>query len=64
MMDILYQLFYTVFSMSCMALVLLPVVLLFRFVFRGHSGKITMALWGILFAGGLSVGNEQPGLPV
>ena len=48
-MDILYQLFYTVFSMSCMALVLLPVVLLFRFVFRGHSGKITMALWGILF---------------
>ena len=48
-MDILYQLFYTVFSMSCMALVLLPVVLLFRFAFRGHSGKITMALWGILF---------------
>ena len=48
-MDILYQLFYTVFSMSCMALVLLPVVLLFRFVFRGHSGRITMALWGILF---------------
>ena len=48
-MDILYQLFYTVFSMSWMALVLLPVVLLFRFAFRGHSGKITMALWGILF---------------
>lgn len=49
MMDILYQLFYTVFSMSCMALVLLPVVLLLRIVFRGHSGRITMALWGILF---------------
>ena len=62
MMDILYQLFYTVFSMSCMALVLLPVVLLFRFVFRGHSGKIIMG--NLVFAGGLSVGNEQPGLPV
>ena len=48
-MDILYQLFYTVFSMSCMALVLLPVVLLLRFVFRGHARGISLALWGALF---------------
>lgn len=48
-MDILYQLFYTVFSMSCMVLVLLPVVLFLRLVLRGHAGGITLALWGVLF---------------
>ena len=48
-MDILYQLFYTVFSMSCMVLVLLPVVLLLRLLFRGHARGTILALWGALF---------------
>lgn len=45
----LYRFFYIVFSMSCMALVLLPVVLVLRMLFRRASGKLTLALWGILF---------------
>ena len=58
-MDILYQLFYTVFSMSCMALVLLPVCISWTFR-QNHYGF----MGNLVFAGGLSVGNEQPGLPV
>lgn len=49
MMDILYQLFYTIFSMSCMAIVLLPVVLILRILLRRLSGNLTLVLWGILF---------------
>ena len=47
--DMLYRIFYTVFSMSCMALVLLPAVLVLRFLFRGLSKKFRLALWAILF---------------
>lgn len=48
-MDILYRLFYTVFSMSCMALVLLPGILFLRFLFRNLSKGLTLVLWWILF---------------
>lgn len=47
--DMMYRIFYTVFSMSCMALVLLPAVLVLRFLFRGLSKKFRLALWAILF---------------
>ncbi|WP_455056518.1 M56 family metallopeptidase [Jutongia sp.] len=47
--DMLYRIFYTVFSMSCMALVLLPAVLVLRFLFRGLSKKFRLALWAVLF---------------
>lgn len=49
-MDILYRLFYTVFSMSCMLVVLLPFVFLIRFLFRKLPGKFSVALWTIFFA--------------
>lgn len=48
-MDILYRLFYTVFSMSCMLVVLLPLVFLLRFLFRKLPGKFTVALWTIFY---------------
>lgn len=48
-MSILYQLFYTVFSMSCMIVVLTPIVLLLRFIFRKLPRKFTMALWTIFY---------------
>lgn len=48
-MDILYRLFYTVFSMSCMIIVLTPVVLLLRFLFRKQPRSFTVALWAIFY---------------
>ena len=48
-MDLLYALFYTAFSMSCMFLVLLPAVLVLRFFFRHLSGRITLTLWMVAF---------------
>ncbi len=44
-MDILYRLFYTVFSMSCMATVILPLILLMRFCFRKLPRQFCVALW-------------------
>ena len=61
MMDILYQLFYTIFSMSCMAIVLLPVVLILRILLRRLSGNLTLVLWGILFLRAVCpVGTSSP----
>lgn len=48
-MELLYRLFYTAFSMSCMAAVLLPAVLVLRFCFRRLPKSITMALWLLLY---------------
>lgn len=48
-MELLYRIFYTVFSMSCMAAVLLPAVLVLRFCFRRLPRGITMALWILLY---------------
>ena len=47
--DMLYRILYTVFSMSCMALVLLPAVLVLRLLFRGLSKKFCLAMWAVLF---------------
>lgn len=48
-MDILYRLFYTVFSMSCMIVVLTPFVLLLRFLLRKLPRKFSVALWTIFY---------------
>jgi beta-lactamase regulating signal transducer with metallopeptidase domain len=48
-MELLYRLFYTIFSMSCMAALLFPVVLILRFCFRRLSKNLALALWGVLF---------------
>lgn len=47
--DILYRLFYTVFSMSCMAVAMLPLVLVLRFCFRKLPKQFCTALWAIFF---------------
>lgn len=60
-MELLYRLFYTVFSMSCMVMVLLPVVLVLRFFFRRLSRSFTMALWTVLYLRAICpVGMSSP----
>ena len=56
--DMLYRIFYTVFSMSCMALVLLPAVLVSRTVKEVPACVVGDSV----FPGGMSGGNEQPGM--
>lgn len=48
-MELLYRLFYTAFSMSCMATLLFPAVLFLRLFFRHLPRKYTIFLWDALF---------------
>lgn len=48
-MDMIYRLFYTVISMSCMAVAMLPLILVLRFLFRRLPRKFCVALWVVFF---------------
>ncbi len=48
-MNILYRLFFTTFSMSCMLVILLPMVLILRVAFGKLPRKFTMALWSLFY---------------
>ena len=60
-MDILYRLFYTVFSMSCMIVILTPMILILRFLFGRLPRRFTTVLWMIFYLRAICpVGMSSP----
>lgn len=52
-MDLLYRLFYTVFSMSIITSIMVPVIIVLRFLLSKAPRKYSVSLWMLLFFRGI-----------